>query len=101
MRATIKCIATTDQATKELVIHCDMNCLDIVVKNKKYASITCNLPSIMENLSSKDHEKYFEITPDGDYRFLVEFKTNPESLRIYAQHHEGIHGSWDIIISGV
>jgi hypothetical protein len=93
-------MVSTDTCSKELVFNCEMNSLDVTVNKGKYVSIACNLPSIDEDSSTPDYKDFFEITPDGDYRFLVEFKSNPERLRIYSQIHETPKPIWDITISG-
>jgi exoribonuclease II len=68
-----------------------------VVDNK--ISIYCNQPFINEKISHKDYKKAFEISQDGDYHLLVEFKKNPKSIDVYSFYNQPKH-YWEITIVG-
>ena len=101
MKTSIKCIMPNGEGSDELIINCDIEYTDLIVKDNKFVSIYCNNVSIDEEASSKEYKEAFEVTPDGDYHILIEFKKNPQKLRIFSKHYEGIKPSWRILIEGV
>ena len=62
------------EGSDELIINCDIEYTDLIVKDNKFVSIYCNNVSIDEEASSKEFKEAFEVTPDGDYHILIEFK---------------------------
>lgn len=68
-----------------LYIDCNVDHTDVTVKNGKYIIIYCHNVSIDEKNSDMDYKDVFEISPDGDYHMMVEFKKNPEKIRIFSQ----------------
>ena len=101
MKTSIKCIMPNGEGSDELIINCDIEYTDLIVKDNKFVSIYCNNVSIDEEASSKEYKEAFEVTPDGDYHILIEFKKNPQKLRIFSKHYEGSKPTWRILIEGV
>ena len=103
MRSVIKCITVpTERHTCVLIIDCDINCSDVIVKDSnRFISIECHNVSINEETSSKNYKEFFNVTSDGDYHILIEFKKVPKDLRIKSLHDASLSSDWTIVIQGV
>lgn len=73
--------------TYQLYVDCYANTTDVSVIKKKYVSVLCHQPSVDEKNSHKDYKKAFELSPDGDYHLLVEFKKNPNNIHVKGQYN--------------
>ena len=72
-----------------LYIDCNVNCTDdVTIKNGKYVIIYGHNVSIGKE-SDADYKDVFEISPDGDYHMMVEFKNDPKEIRIFSQESNG------------
>ena len=73
-----------------LTMNCYANSTDVTIENEKYVSVLCHLPTVDEKCSHKDYKKVFEISPDGDFHILVEFKNNPKNIHVTSQYSSGV-----------
>lgn len=73
-----------------LYMDCNVDHTDVTVKKGKYVIIFCHNMSIDEKNSDADYKEAFEISPDGDYHTLIEFKKNPQKIRVFSK--EGLGG---------
>ena len=69
-------------------IDCEVGHTEVMVTDNKFVTIFCNQPSVNERISHKDYKKAFEISQDGDYHLMVEFKKNPKNICVYSQYCE-------------
>ena len=68
-----------------LWIDCEVNVSDVRILKGKYIVFYCHNASINEKNSHKDYKKAFEVTPDGDFHLVIEFKKNPSDIRVLSQ----------------
>ena len=100
MRGRIQCSLQVGKRLYNLFINCDVDHTDLRVIDNNRVSIYCNQPSIDVKCTHKDYEKAFKVSQDGDYHLLVEFKKQPENIRVYSQYNEYNGPNWLIYISG-
>ena len=100
MRASITCKMHVGKRTYVLLIDCDVDHTDVLVRDNRYVSVYCNMPSINEKGTHKDYEKAFEISQDGDYNLLIDFKKNPKNIRIFSQYNEYKGPNLQIVLEG-
>jgi len=89
-----------DSREYKLCIDCDIICSDVKTRDNKYAVFFGHYVFINEELSDEDYGKVFEITPDGDFHSLVEFKNNPKSIQVVTQCNLYGHPRWQIDVIG-
>lgn len=71
-----------------LYIDCNVNCTnDVTIKDGKYVIIYGHNVSIGKE-SDADYKDVFEISPDGDYHMVVEFKNEPKEIRTTSQESD-------------
>ena len=100
MTGRIECSLQVGKRFYNLYINCEVDHTDLRVIDKNRVSIYCNQPSIDEKCTHKDYKKAFELSPDGDYHLLIEFKKQPEDIRIFSQYSKYKCPNWRIYISG-
>ena len=88
MRTKVKFSMKVGKRSYRLYFDCDVNYTDVLIIDNKYVTFFGNNVSIDEKNSHKDYKKAFEVTPDGDYHVMVEFKKNPKSIRVFSQYSE-------------
>ena len=102
MEARINFKTNVDEREYNLWIDCDIYCPDIITRDNKFVEFEADCISVDEKSCDKDYKKFFEITPDGDYHSLVEFKNNPNLKQIHIHtlftQYGGPH--WEINITG-
>ena len=74
-----------------LYIDCDVDFWDLSFRNNKFVEFFAHNVFIDEKHSDKDYKKVFEVTSDGDYHSVVEFKNNLKEIRMFMQlyHYSG------------
>jgi len=100
MNARITFRTKVDDRERKLCIDCDTNCSDVLARDNKYALFFGHYVTINEECSDKDYKKIFEITPDGDFHSLVEFKNNPKGIHVVTHFNHYCKPRWQIDVIG-
>ena len=100
MNARITFKTKVDDREWKLCVDCDTNCSDVLARDNKYAVFFGHYVSINEEYSDKDYKNVFEITPDGDFHSLVEFKNNPKGIHVITHCNHFSKPRWQIDVIG-
>ena len=88
MRTKVKFSMKVGKRSYRLYFDCDVNYTDVLIIDNKYVTFYCNNVSVDEKNSHKDYKRAFEVSPDGDYHVMVEFKKNPTSIHVLSHYDE-------------
>jgi len=100
MNARITFKTKIDDREYKLCIDFDTNYSDVLTRDNKYAVFFGHYVFINEELSDKDYQRVFGISPDGDFHSLVEFKNNPKGIRVVTHCNYYSNPRWQIDVIG-